>query len=357
MRFSGFVLALAVVLAVVGSGSIECSPAKQALMAHQGAQLYGRMCSVCHGMNGEGYRADRAPAIGHTDYLATVTDEYLHHAIVDGRVATTMSAWGLEHGGPLRPREVDAIIAYMRTWQDERAYDLDQRPVTGDAAHGATVYASECAKCHGARGTGGDYVAFGGPQVLKTATNGFFRYAIHHGRAGTPMPAFDRTLDDKSIEDVIALARDTWSKSLPLTAAVASPARPPPIPLGPVPLNPHGPDPSGFATQPQTTKAEIIKRELDRGAKMAILDARAPSDYTREHIAGAVSVPFYDPDPYYKDLPKDAWLVCYCACPHAESGQLASKLVANGFKKVTVLDEGLGFWRNKGFPTKSGLDP
>ena len=56
-------------------------------------------------------------------------------------------------------------------------------------------------------------------------------------------------------------------------------------------------------------------------------------------------------------LPRDAWLVCYCACPHAESGNLARKLVEKGFTKVTVLDEGLGVWRNRKYPTSSGIDP
>ena len=97
--------------------------------------------------------------------------------------------------------------------------------------------------------------------------------------------------------------------------------------------------------------------QLERGARMAILDARAPSDYTDEHIAGAVSVPFYDPEPYMNDLPKDAWLVCYCGCPHAESGQLAHKLVAKGFTKVTVLDEGLGYWARKKYETSQGVSP
>ena len=90
---------------------------------------------------------------------------------------------------------------------------------------------------------------------------------------------------------------------------------------------------------------------------MALLDARAPSDYMNEHIEGAVSVPFYDPDPYFSALPRDAWLVCYCACPHAESGQLAQKLLAAGFTKVTVLDEGLGVWRARKYGTHRGDQP
>jgi hypothetical protein len=46
------------------------------------------------------------------------------------------------------------------------------------------------------------------------------------------------------------------------------------------------------------------------------------------------------PPPSIAALPKNAWLVCYCACPHAESSELARKLLAAGFSKITVLDEG-----------------
>ncbi|HEY1956868.1 MAG TPA: c-type cytochrome [Polyangiaceae bacterium] len=357
MRIPPFVLALAAVLGTVGGGSLECTPPREAFLQHHGAELYGRMCAVCHGLSGEGYRADQAPAIGHSDYLATASDIYLHHTIDDGRAGTTMSAWGLDHGGPLRTHDVDAVIAFLRTWQSEAPAALDERPAIGDPKKGLIVYTRECARCHGTRGTGGEYLAIGGAQLLENATNGFLRRAIQRGRHGTAMPAFEGTLDSGAIEDVVALLRDWQRTGPPVAFQRAAPARPPPIPLGPAPLNPKGPDPTDFLAQPKTTKADVIKHELDRGAKLALLDARAPSDYMREHIAGAVSVPFYDPDQYYPQLPKDAWLVCYCSCPHAESGQLASKLVANGFKKVTVLDEGLGYWTRHGYPTHTGLDP
>jgi cytochrome c oxidase cbb3-type subunit III len=65
-------------------------------------------------------------------------------------------------------------------------------------------------------------------------------------------------------------------------------------------------------------------------------------------------VPAYDPEPYFATLPRDTWLVCYCACPHAQSGQLAQKLKDKGFTKVTVLDEGLGYWKTKGYGMSSG---
>jgi cytochrome c oxidase cbb3-type subunit 3 len=198
-------------------------------------------------------------------------------------------------------------------------------------------------------------VHIGNPQLLASASDGFLRHAIRNGRPGTLMPAFHATLGDAAIDDVVALLR-SWQTTAP-TLAKHPHSTPAPLALGPVPLNPKGPEPVGFKTFPAATPAETVKKELDRHAKMAILDARAPSDYTNDHIAGAVSVPFYDPDPYIEALPKDAWLVCYCSCPHAESGQLAQKLVSKGFSKVTVLDEGLGFWRSKKYETRSGADP
>jgi cytochrome c oxidase cbb3-type subunit 3/ubiquinol-cytochrome c reductase cytochrome c subunit len=215
------------------------------------------------------------------------------------------------------------------------------------------LYARECVRCHGQRGVGGPNVHIGNPQLLQTASNGFIRYAIKNGRPGTLMPSFSKTIGDEGIEDLTALLR-SWVDPAPPPPA---PAPPPPIPLGPVPLNPRGPDPVGFKVTPETTPMEVIHAQLQRGARMVLLDARAPSDYMNQHIAGAVSVPFYDPSPYLEKLPKSSWLVCYCACPHAESGSLAAKLLEAGFKKVTVLDEGLGAWVGKKYSVSSGEKP
>ena len=124
-----------------------------------------------------------------------------------------------------------------------------------------------------------------------------------------------------------------------------------------MPLNPKGPEPKGFKVYPEMTSVDVIGPQYKRKARMALLDARAPSDYVQTHIAGAVSVPFYDPTPYLGQLPKNAWLVCYCGCPHAESGALANKLREAGFQHVTVLDEGLGVWMQKGYPTNTGGKP
>jgi cytochrome c oxidase cbb3-type subunit 3/ubiquinol-cytochrome c reductase cytochrome c subunit len=316
------------------------------------------MCAVCHGRTGDGYAADQAPALANREFLASASDEYLHAAIANGRGGTTMSAWSNARGGPLSPADVDAIVSFLRSWEVGPRASLDERPRAGDVGRGAEAFDRQCLQCHGKNGTGGPNVHIGGSELLASASDGFLRHAIRRGRAGTPMPAFGIALGDDPIDDIILLLRSWQARPAPIARPVA--ARTPPLPLGPVPLNPHGPEPEGFVAQGSgagTTRVDAIKAQLDRGARMALLDARAPSDYMREHIAGAVSVPFYEPDPYFSGLPRDAWLVCYCACPHAESGQLAQKLVSKGFTKVTVLDEGLGVWRSRKYPTQSGLDP
>ena len=64
------------VLATIGGGSLECSRGDLTPMERHGHQLYGRMCAVCHGMNGEGYKADNATRLRHPDFLASATDAF-----------------------------------------------------------------------------------------------------------------------------------------------------------------------------------------------------------------------------------------------------------------------------------------
>jgi mono/diheme cytochrome c family protein/rhodanese-related sulfurtransferase len=349
----GTVIVVVVTIGIAALGRTQ-ELGQSPISAKRGGHLYQRMCAVCHGPTGAGYKADQAPAITHPEFLASASDAFLRSAIQHGRAGTTMSAWSVERGSPLVASDIDAVVRFLRGWDRRPHAQLDERVVAGDATRGAEVYARECARCHGARGTGGPYVNIGNPQLLRTATNGFLRHAIRNGRPGTAMAGFAATLGDGAIEDVIALLRN-WEATTQMPNQ--PPARPPPIPLGPVPLNPRGGDPVGFKQHPATTGVDIVKAQLDHRAKMALLDARAPSDYTYEHIAGAVSVPFYDVEPYVAALPKNAWLVCYCSCPHAESGQLAQALISRGFTHVTVLEEGLGVWRGKGYPTTKGTSP
>jgi cytochrome c oxidase cbb3-type subunit III len=41
--------------------------------------------------------------------------------------------------------------------------------------------------------------------------------------------------------------------------------------------------------------------------------------------------------------------VAYCACPHHASGEVVDALRAKKYQNTAVLDEGILFWRDKGY--------
>ena len=61
-------------------------------------------------------------------------------------------------------------------------------------------------------------------------------------------------------------------------------------------------------------------------------------------------MPFFDVEKCYSVLPKDTWIVTYCACPHNESEHAANVLKENGYEKVRVLNEGYIEWKEAGYP-------
>jgi cytochrome c oxidase cbb3-type subunit 3/ubiquinol-cytochrome c reductase cytochrome c subunit len=104
--------------------------------------------------------------------------------------------------------------------------------------------------------------------------------------------------------------------------------------------------------------ASQVNTAMEMGARFTLIDARPAADYLDEHIYGAISLPFYDIDQYAEDLPQDAFTVTYCGCPHAVSGQAADALIARGFSRVAVLDEGFYEWRDTfAYPTTTGTQP
>ncbi len=114
-----------------------------------------------------------------------------------------------------------------------------------------------------------------------------------------------------------------------------------------------GPEPN-FKPDGLYVSVEELKREMDRGADFIILDARPKADYKLDHIKGAISMPFFEVEQRYKELPKDKWIVTYCACPRAESERAAQILRSKGFKKVKVLYEGYFEWLSRHYPIEKG---
>jgi len=83
----------------------------------RGEQVYLAHCTTCHGVNGEGITA---PALGNQSALAHNTDEFIRHAIREGRQNTPMQAFK----NTLTDEDINNITAFLRSksqgWKEQR---------------------------------------------------------------------------------------------------------------------------------------------------------------------------------------------------------------------------------------------
>lgn len=341
-----------------------------------GEALYLKYCALCHGKRAEGYAADNAPSLISPQFRTTASPEFLRAAIRRGRTGTAMAGYDRALGGPLGTPEVEAILDFVlhkAPPQPAPQYQpLANRPANGDAVRGQQVYTSQCATCHGTPTQRLNAIHLFNPILLATASDEYLRLAILNGRYGTRMESWKAKLSPAQVEDVVTYLR--------ASAVAPSPApAPPPGPQQPAglgaPLTQTGqpaPIPSGVETAPEVTgpvvlhpngKAPVFHLKDDRiapldevakaykdKARMVFVDARAPSDFNRLHITGAIPVPYYEPKELSK-IPNDGtWVIAYCACPHHASGAIVDELRKRGYKHTAVLDEGIFAWKTKGHP-------
>src|ERR1700704_2673120 len=80
----------------------------------------------------------------------------------------------------------------------------------------ATLYAENCAGCHGAAGKGGAAIALADPVYLAIADDTVMRKVIANGARGTAMPAFAQSaggmLTDKQITVITSGMRSNWGR-------------------------------------------------------------------------------------------------------------------------------------------------
>ncbi|MCP4213514.1 MAG: c-type cytochrome [bacterium] len=82
----------------------------------KGKTLFKRMCSGCHGVNGEG---EHGPALNNQEFLNGSSNGFIHSTIALGRSGTAMRSWarGAQGYGELDGEEIDDIVTFIRTWQ------------------------------------------------------------------------------------------------------------------------------------------------------------------------------------------------------------------------------------------------
>ena len=314
-------------------------------LTQTGAALYERYCALCHGKDATGYAADNAPSLVSRTFLESADDDFIATAIRVGRPNTAMGAYGQNRGGPLDNSAIAAIVSFLRARGPKSFVTNTAGAAQGNASHGATLYATECAKCHGTETKRETALSLFNPELLAKATPAFLRYAIVNGRPPTPMPAFGTRLSTSDIEDLVTFLESKTPNAAPSATPIGS------VPDNlPVLINPKGRAPTFKLREERFVAADDVKQALAEKRRIVIVDARSPADWIAYHIPGAISVPYYN-SKLLEKIPNDGtWVVAYCACPHHASGAIVDALRAKGYKHTAVLDEGILVWRSRGYP-------
>jgi mono/diheme cytochrome c family protein len=95
-----------------------------AALAAEGETVWSTNCSACHGLNGEGAIG---PALNSKQFMQAATDDQMATLIAVGVPGTQMSAYSLDHGGPLTSEQIRSVVAFIRSWEPDAPDNPDWR--------------------------------------------------------------------------------------------------------------------------------------------------------------------------------------------------------------------------------------
>lgn len=98
-----------------------------------------------------------------------------------------------------------------------------------------------------------------------------------------------------------------------------------------------------------------LKRRMEAGEPLVVLDLRAPSERLAGSIPGAMAVAYQDLDAL-RPVIGSREVVFYCSCPEEISGiRAALRLKRHGLTRLHALQGGFSGWRALGFPVDGPL--
>ncbi len=184
----------------------------------EGEKIFDRSCAQCHGVSP---RAMVGPAVLSEGFLKQASDPFIKNMIMYGRSHTPMRPAFQGEGGiiELIEEEVNSVVAYIRSLEENPVVLEGKSSVQGDPQVGKALFSRNCAQCHGDFGEGGNGPAIGKKGFLETVSDGFIFAMVRMGRGDSEMKAFPphgsgfASLSDKDAADIISFLRSGLNKA------------------------------------------------------------------------------------------------------------------------------------------------
>ncbi|TAK11251.1 MAG: c-type cytochrome [Anaerolineae bacterium] len=174
-----------------------------------GQDIFSQNCSSCHGAFGEGgpnptRAGDIIAPISTAEYLKTRDDITLRAIIAQGQPNFGMSPFGLAYGGPLDDANLDALVAFLRSWEANPPVDLPP-DVQSDTVSltGGEIFATVCSQCHGINADGGVGPSLRTAAFQSSNTSESIFNTINDGHENTAMIAWGGILSSQQIQDIV----------------------------------------------------------------------------------------------------------------------------------------------------------
>jgi rhodanese-related sulfurtransferase len=102
-----------------------------------------------------------------------------------------------------------------------------------------------------------------------------------------------------------------------------------------------------------TIPADRLKRLLDSGVKLFLVDLRSAKEFQQNRLPGAHSIPSTELANRFSEIPKTVRVVLYCACQKHESGDRAVFLKSQGYRNISIMLEDYTEWVKRGYPVET----
>jgi cytochrome c oxidase cbb3-type subunit 3 len=174
------------------------------------ADLYNTNCVACHG-NAKMFGPSMS--MNNPVYLSVVPKDAMRKVIAEGVSGTMMPGYSTVVGGMLTDEQINILIDGIRNWSAGHTTAGSNQPAyaapAGDAQRGASVYAQDCAQCHGKEGAGGKSGSIVDAAYLSLVSDQYLRTVIIAGRPELGMPGYQEYVSGKpmtteEIADVVA---------------------------------------------------------------------------------------------------------------------------------------------------------